>query len=134
MKKTIFTLLVSLLIMVSCRNSDTENMETVSTVYVYKGNFVSQAHPTTGVAKISTEKSKLNFETFKTDAGPNLNIYLASDINNIKGDYIDLGNIKGTSGNYSYDLPNNIDFDKYKYVVVWCVDFNVNFGYAILSK
>lgn len=136
LKKILFSFLV-LLFVSSCSNR-TEDMqdETVvvgETNYLYKGNFVSQSHPTSGTAKVITDKSKLNFETFKSDSGPDLNIYLAANLSNIKSDFIDLGDIKGLDGNYSYALPANVDFSKYKYVVVWCVDFNVNFGYATLA-
>jgi hypothetical protein len=52
----------------------------------------------------------------------------------VTADFIDLGDIKGLDGNYTYDLPGNKDYTAYKYVVVWCVDFSVNFGYAELEK
>ena len=82
---------------------------------------------------VNNEKTKLTFTNFITDSGPNLKVYLASNISNINADYKDLGNIKGINGNYIYDLPTNIDYSVYKYVVIWCVDFNVNFGYSVLA-
>jgi hypothetical protein len=99
----------------------------------FKGAFVSSAHPTTGNATVNKEKTKLNFTNFKTDSGPDLDIYLVSNLSNISGEFKNLGNIKGINGNYTYDLPANIDFEVYKYVVVWCTDFKVNFGYATLA-
>ena len=98
----------------------------------FKGDFVSAAHTTRGTASVNKDKTTLSLTDFKTDSGPDLNIYLASGINNVTNNYIDLGDIKGVNGDYNYDLPANVDYEQYKYVVVWCVDFNVNFGYAEL--
>ena len=100
----------------------------------YQGDFVSAAHNTSGVASVDSNGTTLTLTNFKTDSGPDLNIYLASSLSTIKADYIDLGDSKGRNGTYSYDIPAQTDFDTYKYVVVWCVDFDVNFGYAVLQK
>ena len=100
----------------------------------FEGNFVSAAHTTSGIASIDSSETVLTLTNFKTDSGPDLNIYIVSSINNVTSDFIDLGDIKGVNGNYTYVLPGNKDYTAYKYVVVWCVDFNVNFGYAELEK
>lgn len=121
--------------LISCSNDNSNNStnETTSSDYTFKGSFVSSAHPTSGVAKISKDKTQLLLENFKSDNGPDLNIYLAANLSTIKSDHIDLGDIKGLNGNYSYIVNNTTDFSKYKYVVVWCVDFDANFGYAVLA-
>jgi hypothetical protein len=87
---------------------------------------------TSGVAGISEDRTKLFLTNFKTDSGPDLNIYLATDINSVTADFIDLGDIQGVNGSYTYDLPDGVNYTNYKYVVVWCVAFTVNFGYAEL--
>lgn len=135
MKKTIVCL-IALVSLNSCSNDETNSSttnENSTTEYTFKGNFVSSAHPTSGVAKISKDKTQLLFEGFKSDNGPDLNIYLAANLSTIKTDHVDLGDIKGLNGNYSYTVNNTIDYTKYKYVVVWCVDFDANFGYAVLA-
>lgn len=99
----------------------------------FRGDFVSAAHKTSGIATIDQEKTTLTLTNFKTDSGPDLNIYLTSSLGAITSDFIDLGNIKGVKGNYNYDLPENLDYTQYKFVIVWCVDFDVNFGYAELE-
>lgn len=134
MKKILCSCLV-LIALFSCSNDDSNNStnETTSSDYSYKGNFVSSSHPTSGIAKISKDKKQLLLEGFKSDDGPDLNIYLAANLSTIKADHIDLGDIKGLNGNYSYTVNDNIDYAKYKYVVVWCVDFDANFGYAVLA-
>lgn len=100
----------------------------------YKGDFVSSAHTTSGTASIDSNETILTLTNFKTDSGPDLNIYLAANLNSITADYIDLGDLKGLNGTYEYDLPDNTDYAHFRYVVVWCVDFDVNFGFAGLIK
>lgn len=135
LKKTLF-MLVSLTLLItslsSC-SSDDDN-KTAPQTSLYKGTFVSAVHPTSGSASVNASKTMLTFTSFMSDNGPNLDIYLVSDLSNVNADFINLGNIKGLSGTYSYDLPANIDFSVYKHVVVWCSDFNVNFGYATLNE
>jgi hypothetical protein len=101
---------------------------------LFKGDFVSSAHTTKGLATIDSSETTLTLTDFKTDSGPDLNIYIASNINNVTSDFIDLGDIKGVNGDYTYTLPDNIDYEDYKYVIVWCVAFDVNFGYAELAR
>jgi hypothetical protein len=98
----------------------------------FKGDFVSVAHTTKGIASIDSNATTLTLTNFKTDSGPDLNIYLATSTSNVTAAFIDLGNIKGVKGNYTYTVPAGTDFTAYKYVIVWCVDFDVNFGYAEL--
>lgn len=135
--KIVSLVLLTMIIITSCSANDDTNSSTTNenstTEYTFKGNFVSSAHPTSGVAKISKDKTQLLLEGFKSDDGPDLNIYLAANLSTIKTDHVDLGDIKGLNGNYSYTVNNTIDYAKYKYVVVWCVDFDANFGYAVLA-
>ena len=135
LKKTIF-MLVSLTLLItslsSCSSED--DNQTTAPASLYRGTFVSAVHPTSGSASVNASKTMLTFTSFMSDNGPNLDIYLVSDLSNVNADFINLGNIKGLSGTHSYDLPANVDFAVYKHVVVWCSDFNVNFGYATLSK
>ncbi|MEN3322362.1 DM13 domain-containing protein [Mariniflexile soesokkakense] len=122
----------------SCTNShspmmddDKMDIQDMTRTPLYKGDFVSSAHPTSGKATINSEKTILSLTNFKTDSGPSLEIYLAT--NTSGANYITLGAIKGVSGNYDYALPANIDLTKYNHVIVWCVPFSVNFGYAVLK-
>lgn len=130
---TIFAISMVSLIFAACEKED-DNPDTPPTDASFKGNFVNAVHSTSGVATIDQEETTLTLTNFKTDSGPDLNIYLASSNSSVTADYIDLGDIKGLNGTYTYTLPGNTDFLNYKYVVVWCVDFDVNFGYATLVK
>lgn len=97
----------------------------------YEGNFISGAHRTTGIATINDKKTILTFTNFKTDNGPILEVYLATDTS--ATNYISLGVLKGIEGDFQYVLPQNIDYSVYNNVIIWCVDFKINFGNAILK-
>lgn len=135
MRRSVYALwLVSMVLMsvnlISCGKDE----DSVPAGVSYQGDFVNAAHSTSGVASIDSTGTTLTLTNFKTDSGPDLNIYLASSLSTITSDFIDLGDMKGRNGTYDYEVPSSTDFDTYKYVVVWCVDFDVNFGYAELEK
>ena len=95
------------------------------------GDFVARTHPTSGKATVSNDKMKLSFSNFKTDDGPKLLVYLSTDVNS--NEFVNLGDLKGIEGNFTYDIPSNTDLGKYKLVNIWCVDFSVSFGTAELK-
>ncbi|MBG7630810.1 MAG: DM13 domain-containing protein [Bacteroidetes bacterium] len=96
------------------------------------GDFVSLAHPTSGKASVSKDGLTLTFTNFKTDSGPKLLVYLSTD--NSATSYVNLGDLKGIEGDFTYAIPAGTDFGKYKIVNIWCVDFSVSFGVAELKK
>ena len=95
------------------------------------GEFMNGAHPTSGTATVNVERTKLELKDFKSDDGPILELYLATDIE--ASQYETLGELQGLEGDFTYDLPGGIDYETHKYVLVWCVDFSVSFGHAILE-
>lgn len=134
--KKLFTLLFILTIFSSCgsdsMNTVEDNMSTEMTdIKNLQGNFMNGAHPTSGIAIINEEKTKLNFQNFKTDNGPKLLVYLTTEVGS--SDFVNLGDLKGVSGNFEYIIPSNTDLSKYKIVDIWCVDFSVSFGSAELK-
>ncbi len=98
---------------------------------VAKGVFVSDAHPTMGTATVNENVTNLTLTDFKSDDGPKLLLYLSTEVDS--KEYVDLGELKGLEGNYNYTIPEGTDIEKYKYVVVWCIDFSVSFGHAELK-
>ena len=98
-----------------------------------QGNFVPSAHEVAGKAVLveTNDKKILRFENFETINGPDLHIYLSSDLE--AADYIDLGKIKATKGNVNYELSQDADLKKYNKVLVWCEPFKVLFSYAELK-
>jgi hypothetical protein len=95
------------------------------------GDFVDRAHPTSGKAAVNSDKTVLTFTNFKTDNGPKLLVYLSTDVNSTE--FVNLGDLKGISGDFTYNIPANTDLAKYKIVNIWCVDFSVSFGTAELK-
>lgn len=98
-----------------------------------EGNFVPRAHDVQGKALLIEKGGKkiLRFENFKTINGPDLHIWLASELSD--RDYVELGPIKATEGNVNYDVPQGTDTKKYNKVLVWCMPFKVLFSFAELK-
>mgnify|MGYP000238772888 CR=1 FL=1 len=134
MKKIVLVFIIPLFIACSENDDHMEaimnEMEEVMNPFVM-GDFVSRAHPTSGKATVSSDKLKLSFTNFKTDNGPKLLVYLSTDENS--SEFVNLGDLKGIEGNFTYDIPSNTDLGKYKLVNIWCVDFSVSFGTAELK-
>ena len=104
------------------------------------GSFIDRSHPTEGSAMVLGDGSGqrfLRFEDFRTDNGPDLNVYLsAAPLDAPAGafddDFVDLGDLKGNVGAQNYEIPAGLDLDHYSTVAIWCVRFGVVFGTAEL--
>jgi hypothetical protein len=102
----------------------------------HEGAFVSRDHPTTGQAVVlgnGTGQRFIRFEDFQTDNGPDLAVYLVNSTAAGVDDFIDLGKLKGNSGEQNYEIPTDVDLDLYDTVLIWCVRFSSPFGEAPLS-
>ncbi|HWP92556.1 MAG TPA: DM13 domain-containing protein [Thermodesulfobacteriota bacterium] len=113
-----------------------------SATVLVSGNFHGVAHETKGVATIYElpgGKKVLRFSEFETSNGPDVQVYLvaADDANDSEtvtnAGFIHIGALKGNIGDQNYDLPADVNLDKYKAVTVWCRRFGVNFGTAPLT-
>jgi len=109
---------------------------------VTKGNFKGLAHETKGTAAIyqlPDGKRTLRLTEFETSNGPDVHVYLVaapdtSDNDTVKqAGFIDLGSMKGNKGDQNYDVPADVDLNKYRSVSIWCARFAVNFGSAALA-
>ena len=127
--------LMAIFLLISCDSNDDDDMlikaEEEAPMEAPKGEFVSDTHPTSGTCTVNDDQSKLTITNFKTDDGPKLLMYLSTDVDS--QDFVNLGDLKGIEGDYEYNIPDNTDLEKYKFVVVWCVDFSVSFGHAELK-
>jgi Electron transfer DM13 len=99
------------------------------------GTFTAGAHATSGTVKVVADKTDakkkyLSFENFKTDAGPDLYVYLAED-KAAKG-FTSVVKLDKT-GTFVLDVPTSADLTKQKYVLIWCQQFTVLFGSAKLE-
>jgi hypothetical protein len=99
---------------------------------VSQGIFKEGNHPTSGIAKLYRKANTytLVFDSFKTDEGPDLRIYLAQDIK--AKNFIELAELKHT-GNFYLTLPDNADVNNRTQVLIWCKRFGVLFGSAELT-
>ncbi len=119
--------------------SDAPSGENIATLANPIGQFVGRGHATSGSASVLGfgEERVLRLEDFATDNGPDLNVYLVSAPGSasdevIASDYVDLGDLKGNIGNQNYEIPPEVDLERYSTVVIWCVRFGVSFGLAEL--
>ena len=104
------------------------------------GEFISRSHPTMGQVEVlgdGTGQRFLRFEDFRTDNGPDLNVYLSAappdaPVGQFTDEFVDLGDLKGNVGSQNYEIPRDLDLDRYSTVVIWCVRFSVIFGAAEL--
>ena len=81
------------------------------------------------VLQITDGTQILRFENLDVTNGPDLYVYLATDTT--AKDFISLGRLKGNMGNQNYPIPENIDFEKYNTVLIWCQAFSTLFGRTI---
>lgn len=140
MKNLIFILLLALAAcekdsesMIDANPGTDMNVDFSSQKLLKEGSFQNGAHPTSGTAKIyedMTGKRTLSFENFKTDAGPDLRIYIAED--KAVTNFVELS-MKVENGNKTYEVPANIDLSKQNFVLIWCKQFSVLFGHSELK-
>ena len=100
---------------------------------IASGNFISGVHTTSGMASWlnTSTKQVLYLKQFKTDAGPDLKVYLSKDL--AGSSFISLGDLKAASGDQEYDIPATANKSEYKYVLIWCQRFSVLFGSANIN-
>lgn len=134
MKKILFALLLPVIFSACKKDGSFVNEPLPAGTVLATGNFVSNMHPTSGIAKIILDSSgnkRLSLQNFKTDSGPDLRVWLSSNINGTG--YAEAGVLTATTGNFSYALPGGLDFHDKKIVLIWCEDFSVLFGHAVLQ-
>jgi|SRR5579885_3397518 len=111
----------------------------------YIGRLESNAHPTSGratVYKSPDGKQYLRLSDFATSNGPDLHVVLvhaddqslAQKIVTGSFDTVELGSLKGNQGDQNYDLPPNVDLNKYQAVAIYCERFHAIFGVAQLER
>ena len=126
-----------LLSCISCKKENTAttlNTPAPTGTILVSGSFVSNAHTSTGSVKVikeATGKTYLTFENFSTSNGPDLRIWLATNTSGTS--YREVGLLTAVSGNFSYELNSTFNYSTNNYVLIWCKDFSVLFGHAVLE-
>lgn len=103
---------------------------------VATGRFVDgePGHHNSGDAILLTDGTQyvLRFENFSVTNGPDIHVFLSKGPRYAAGD-LDLGSVKATQGSSNYGVPSGVDARGYGNVIIWCVPFSVQFGYASLT-
>jgi hypothetical protein len=138
MKKSTVVLLCGLFLLASCKKNNPATLVNepppASTTTIATGSFVSSAHATSGTVRIvkdAANKLYLVFENFKTDGGPDLRTWMSP--NTSGSSFQELGFLKATAGNFSYELEASFNYTPNNHVLIWCRQFAVLFGYAVLN-
>ncbi len=127
---------------------DVEVIETASAAQtaeiVAQGKFVDadRLHKGKGSATIyegTTGERILRLANFEVTNGPDLKVWLVShpdptsagDVTDSR--WISLGRLKGNIGDQNYDIPAEVDLNKFGSVIIWCEQFSVLFSTAALE-
>jgi hypothetical protein len=104
------------------------------------GRFESVRHDAGGRAQaieVARGGRVLTLTSFEVDNGPDLRVYLVAGPATTEGeveDFEDLGGLKGNKGNQQYEIPEEVDLERYSTVVIWCRAFSVLFARASLEQ
>jgi hypothetical protein len=93
------------------------------------GSFVGvSGHSVSGMATTYDDNGTkvVVLDPFTSQNGPDLKVYLSKDAS--ASAYINLGDLKSTTGKQSYTVPGSPNLDEYTYVLIWCQEFSVGFG------
>jgi Cu/Zn superoxide dismutase len=104
---------------------------------------VSVGAPTTGsveIVKQSDGSRIVRLQNLKTEAGPDLHVYLYSDTvpakttKKLSAKFVDLGKLGAPfKGNYQYKIPANAKLEDFKSLIIWCDLAKVTFAGAKLN-
>jgi hypothetical protein len=122
--------------------SETLIAQTTAPAPLFTGVFHSVAHETRGnatVHRLPDGTRVLRLTEFATSNGPDVRVYMvaapdaADDATVKKAGFVELGKLKGNKGDQNYDIPADLDLDKYRAATIWCKRFGVNFATAPLT-
>lgn len=93
-----------------------------------------------GHGGVTVYKDLVHLESdFEVGPGPKFHLYLVQDAN-VTPDtrvqdsmYVDLGRLKAFAGSQNYPIPEGVNLNNYKTIVVWCEQFNVLISPAAIS-
>ena len=100
-------------------------------VFVGVNDGVHNAEGQSKVIFLDDGREILRLEDFKSTNGPDLYVYLSTDID--ATDIVNLGKLKANVGNQNYEIPEGTDLKKYNKVLIWCKSFSVLFGSSELT-
>ena len=109
----------------------TKTFDATNQKLLAQGTFSNGVHATSGTVKLyeSGAVRTLVFSDFKSEAGPDLRIWLAQ--NKQAQNYVEVS-AKLATGNFFIELPAAADPAKQMQVLIWCKQYSVLFGSAQL--
>lgn len=131
---------ISATIFSGCSKDDSTSMDPVDDPGLTNGTVLSMGvfsgsrnYQVSGSAKVLDQDGKkiLRLEDFSSSNGPDLKVYLSTDVN--ASQFISLGRLRSTSGNQNYDISGMPDLSQYPFALIWCEQFGVLFGSANLK-
>lgn len=75
----------------------------------------------------------LRLQDLSVTNGAALHVYLSEDDDIPRRRYVDLGRLKGNTGNQNYSIPSGVDPEKYPFVVIYCEVFERAYALAPLT-
>ena len=135
--KKILALQILMFVIISCEkegeftqtNNQTINLNTA--VLLKTGQFTTTSGISgSGSVKIYSENNqrKLVLENYTIENGPDLKVYLSTT--DAPNTFINLGNLNVET---IYNIPNSVDLNVYKYVLIHCQQFNHLYAIAPLN-
>ena len=104
---------------------------------VAEGTFAgAQGHDVEGRAvlyRLEDGSHTVRLEGLDSDNGPDLKVWLVTDLSDKTAGPIDLGALKSTRGDQNYAVPASADVSGAAGVSIWCEAFSVEFGTAPLN-
>lgn len=94
----------------------------------------ADGHSAGGKAEVVADRGErtLTLTNFSVDPGPGVEVYLTTSTEDVS-DRIELGGLKGSSGDQQYPIPDDADLKKYDSVVLYCVPFTVRMAITDLK-
>lgn len=137
--KTTFLILSLLLVFTSCEiEGDLTKSELRSTTIPNSSELKFQGvfSTTSGIAVSGGPKVYLNgtqyqlkLDGFSISGGPDLKVYLSKS--DSPTEFVNLGNMVPTA---IYTIPQQVDLNEYKYVLIHCQQYNHLFAIALLNE
>jgi hypothetical protein len=140
MKLKIFNLAFIVWMICSCSKEDNSITAPVDDPIAPGGKVLVQGalngnsnYKVSGIVKVIDDNGtkSVRLENFSSSNGPDLKVYLSKDAS--ASSFINLGDLKSTSGNQNYAIPGMPVLPEYPYVLIWCQQFGVLFGAAELK-
>lgn len=135
-------------VMVDAASSDettaeemTTEMLEVTTIALKSGSLrdedrIHKGAGTATIYRVGDGTNVLRLEELDVTNGPDLFVLLMQDPEGRDKDqgYVELGRLKGNRGNQNYDIPDDVNIEEYRAVMIYCRAFHVVFSTAPLEE